>query len=725
MKKYYKDIDLFRIMLTVFVLLYHMGILKGGFLAVTCFFFLSGYLASLSLSKRGKVSVKEYYVNQIKRLYIPLVIVTLITCLVLSLTESNYFNLKWEVTSILLGYNNYWQIGASMDYFARHINSPFMHLWYIAILLQFDLVFPWLYMGFKRLGDKCKKFMPALVSFGLGCLSFGYFTLEMVRGNVMVAYYGTLSRIFALLWGVSLGFIFQYYGNKMVVKDKKKRKIIFWGYMILLASLFILGNDKGYLMPLEMLIAVFITVRIICYGTLENRRGKKNMVIKSLAGVSYFVYLVQYPVIFFLQDIMEKNYWYYGAVSLLTFALAYIIYYLLRGFSRKTLRYIGYGILLILTATGGYFYVTSKDYSKEIDALEKSLLVNEELMEQAQEEYLARKKGENDEWLLKIQDLEDGKQELSDAIHNLDITLVGDSVMLGAYDSLHATFPKGYLDAETSRTAWVVDDILLALKRREALGKTVVLGLGVNGDVPKAEKEKIMETLKDSDVFWINVPNNDYVNNDLKAFANLYDNLYIVDFDKVAKGHPEYFIADGVHLTYAGAEAYAKEIYDTIYSVYLEEYQRKVDEVTSQYDSKLKNEISFYGDELLVNSFNYIKEEFAGARFVTLKNGRYEDLKKRLEEDKQKGYLTHKIVLMMSRVNALEKDEYLELIKSYKDYDLYILLMDDTYIPSDEVVIMNFYEEIRNNSDYALGNSAYLTDKGNRNLALFLEKWIK
>ena len=70
-----------------------------------------------------------------------LLIVVFITISVISLLPSiKWLNLKPETTSVLLGYNNFWQLSANLDYFARHVNSPFIHLWYIGILLQFDLI---------------------------------------------------------------------------------------------------------------------------------------------------------------------------------------------------------------------------------------------------------------------------------------------------------------------------------------------------------------------------------------------------------------------------------------------------------------------------------------------------------------------------------------------------------------------------------------------------------
>ena len=63
-----------------------------------------------------------------------------------------------------------------------------------------------------------------------------------------------------------------------------------------------------------------------------------------------------------------------------------------------------------------------------------------------------------------LTDLENGEAQLKEKVKNLSITGVGDSVMLGAVDALYENFPNSYIDAQISRTAWVVNDILLNLK---------------------------------------------------------------------------------------------------------------------------------------------------------------------------------------------------------------------------------------------------------------------
>ena len=47
-KEYYKNLNIIRVIACIAVLFYHLGILKGGYLAVCTFFVLSGYLSCVT-----------------------------------------------------------------------------------------------------------------------------------------------------------------------------------------------------------------------------------------------------------------------------------------------------------------------------------------------------------------------------------------------------------------------------------------------------------------------------------------------------------------------------------------------------------------------------------------------------------------------------------------------------------------------------------------------------
>ena len=92
------------------VLLYHLNILKGGFLAVCTFFTLTGYLSCLSALKNDNFSIKKYYKNRISKIYIPLIAVVFITIILVKIIPGiKWLTLRPESLSVFLGYNNFWQ----------------------------------------------------------------------------------------------------------------------------------------------------------------------------------------------------------------------------------------------------------------------------------------------------------------------------------------------------------------------------------------------------------------------------------------------------------------------------------------------------------------------------------------------------------------------------------------------------------------------------------------
>ena len=162
--RYYRRLDIVRIISCILVLLYHLNVVKGGFLAVCTFFTLSGFLSCVSALKNKKFSIRLYYINRIKKLYIPLLIIVVITVIIAKINSAiNWINLKPESCSVLLGYNNIWQLKANQDYFTRNINSPFTHLWYISILFQFDLIFPIIFGVLKKLEKKMRRNLLTII----------------------------------------------------------------------------------------------------------------------------------------------------------------------------------------------------------------------------------------------------------------------------------------------------------------------------------------------------------------------------------------------------------------------------------------------------------------------------------------------------------------------------------------------------------------------------------
>lgn len=732
-KKHYDYIDIIRVLSCIAILLYHLNILQGGYLAVCTFFVLSGYLSCISAFKKEKFSFKTYYLNRLKTIYLPLIITIFITVLIVSLVPTlSWVNLKPETTSVLLGYNNFWQLNANLDYFARHINSPFIHLWYIAILIQFDLIFPFIYSLLKKVGDKIHKILPCIITSILSIISLVYFYLSSKNGNMMFTYYHTGTRIFSLLFGLTLGFIHSYYKAFIPKKMKKKPQIIiiFFIYLFIQIILMLFTKSTSKYFAISMILTTFITLRLIDYATLIKSKIKYfNKSIKFISSISYEVYLIQYPLIYIVSLLVTNPIIKVLLVILLTFIFAIIIHYSLdlKSKKNKIIKYILLSILAIASLFGVYKYITTKDYTNEMKALENHLNENEKIMQEKQEAYKESLEEEKEHWQQILNDLNVNEERLKEVVTNLNVVGIGDSVMLGAVEDLYKTFPHGYFDAKISRTAWVVNNILLDLSSKNMLGDPIILNLGANGDCSLDCKRKILETCENREIFWVNVTNDNdvHVNDNLERLAKDYPKLHIIDWKSISKGHTEYFLYDGIHLTEEGRRAYSKALYDAIYEFYYKKYQQEKEEIINKYENELKNKISFYGNDILINAFNYIHEYYPEAKYVTNKAFNFESLKKEIEEEINNDSLTHKVVFILDKSANLNRLEYQAIFDLCKNNEIYIVATTKEALVTlndfKDIHIIDFYQEIEANPSYLMTDNIHLAEEGNRALSNILK----
>lgn len=736
-KKYYPYIDIIRVLACMAILLYHLNILKGGYLAVCVFFVLSGYLTCISAFIKDKFSLLSYYRNRLLKIYLPLIIVVFTTIAIISfLPNINWFNLKPETTSILLGYNNFWQLNANLDYFARQINSPFMHLWYIAILLQFDLIFPFIYLILNKIGKSIHKIIPCIIMVIVSIICTIYFYKMSLTQNMMITYYNTFTRIFSLLFGLSLGFIHSYYKPLVSKKLKKKptNKIIFYIYVVILISLFILVDAKHKYFPLAMIIVTIITCRLIDYSKIiKRKKAKSDKYLKYASRISYEIYLIQYPVIYLFQYINASEYLKIPLIIIITFILSYLLHFSinLKKKKRKYLNYICCSVILCISLYGIYCYLIAKDHTIEMKEFEKELAQKEKLMQERQKEYAIKQKEDKDNWLASLENLKINEEKLQEIVTNLSVVGIGDSIMLGAIDSLYKEFPNGYFDAQISRTAWQVNGILHNLKSQNIFGEPVILNLGANGDCSLSCKREIIETCDNREIFWVNVTNDRdvFVNDKLLALATNYSNLHIIDWNTISSGHPEYFITDGIHLTKEGVNVYTKSIYDSIYQVYLKKYQNKLEEAIKQHDEEEKNKITFYGNDLLLNLSDYIQDDFNDSLFVIDKDFDYAKLKDNINESIKNDSLTHKIVFSLDNTSYLTGTDYQNLIDLCKEHEIYILSIsnipiDISKLNHENITIIDFYHEIIKHPNYLMIDKIHLTKEGNLALSEILKNTI-
>ena len=729
-RNYFKKLDIIRILACIAIFMYHLGFLKGGYLAVCIFFVLSGYLSVESALKKEDFSLKEYYITKFKRLYLPLIIVVFLSITAVSFIPNAYWlNIKNETTSVLFGYNNFWQINANLDYFARHIDSPFMHLWYISILIQFDLIFPFLYKLLNKGKEKISKHFPVIISsiFTITGIVLFY---TISNNNLMNGYYNTLTRVFSLFLGVTLGYTKNTYEPLLIFKDNKiLNNIVFYLYILLSILMFIFIPSTSKYFIVSMILISFMTARMIEYGTYYN--GELNIfdkIIKGVSSITYEVYLVQYPVIFIFQYLDVPSSLKTLLIVLIVLVTSVVIHFMLKKEDKiNLLRFTVIVLISLGSLYGSYIYITSKSYKKEIEELKNLLKENELVMKAKQSDYELQEKQNEEDWKKELEELEN-PENYENIIKKLQITFIGDSVMLGAMNDINKTFPNSYFDAKESRQITTGYKILEELKKENKLGEIVVIHLGTNGDCSYSFKEKLMNLLSDKIVFWINTTNNEKFNSSLEKLKDEYSNLHIINWHDLSMNHKDWFYHDGIHLPQTGRKNYTKIIYNEIYEVYKDKLKDKKQKLIQEHLEELRNKISFYGNDILFYNFTDLQENYPDARFSVNTNYSFKDLKDNIKKSLEENTLSNKIVLSFDNSTIISIKEYAEIIEVCKDSKVYIVSTTKPLTSLSNyknAVIINFYEEIQKHKDYLMADGIHLTEKGNKALINTLKNKIK
>ena len=139
-----------------------------------------------------------------------------------------------------------------------------------------------------------------------------------------------------------------------------------------------------------------------------------------------------------------------------------------------------------------------------------------------------------------------------------------------------------------------------------------------------------------------------------------------------------------------------------------------INKVTNEFEEKYKNRISFYGNDLLLNIFDYINVK--DASYSINKDYNFEILKEELSEAINRKNLNYKVVLVFDKNFELSNKQYNEIITMLSNYKLYVVLVDNIDIDKSKIRTIDFYKEIKNHPEYLMKDRVHLTNDGNKRL---------
>ena len=592
--KYLPSIDSLRALAVLAVIIYHVDVnyLPGGFLGVDLFFVLSGYLISSLIIKEyrktGSLNLYNFYIRRARRL-LPAVYFMITVGLVVMVLFNEVLLRKSHLDAIF-GYiysSNWWYIFHKLDYFDSFgAQSPFKHLWSLAIEEQFYMIFPLLFLLINR-KKKSKDGTYKLnknflyVVLGLILVSLIAHILLFDINNISRIYFGTDTRAFSLLVGV-VGAIL-YPMEKLHAKVTSQQNIMY--SVVSLVSIATLITVMIYTSEYNtwlyrggfLLVAILGLIVIISSGkqhTLMSRLLSFKPVV-FIGKISYSLYLWHFPILVLTTPVSEignPNIIFVILRVILTFVLASasyvfvetpirklgfknyinVIFKKLKKRPRKSRKlYAGIvglvSVLFLMGIFGKSVPFISTAFVKEMEANKETQFVNN-----------GNNKDNNQE---KSSDSNKDKKDNKEDKNNSDkkyssVVVMGDSLTVDIGEKFQELYPGAVIDGKIGRQLYVAVEEAKSYSKYNNENSAIIFQLGTYGPFTESQIEELVKEFDKADIYFVNikVPRawEKTVNAALKETQEKHSNVKIIDWYSVANSTKDLFEPDRVHLNQTG-----------------------------------------------------------------------------------------------------------------------------------------------------------------------------
>ena len=616
-RRYITGLDGIRAIAVIMVLAYHLklALFKSGFLGVTVFFVLSGYLITgiliSEVEEEGTIDLKNFWLRRIRRL-VPAVMSMAVVIIFVSAVVNRVIFTKGckDFLASVLGFNNWWQIFNKVSYFeAAGVPSPFTHCWSLAIETQFYLIYPLILLGIYKLaksrgeGRAKRGLLFAGVTLLLALISvILMIVLFDPQQDASRVYYGTDTRAFSLLFGALLAILWDY---RMVPRRLSASVNMVLGsvsFAVLLVMTIAINGSSNFWYRGGQFFGTILTVLMV-YAVSGRKtwlsRFLSNPVLKWIGDRSYSIYLWHYPIILLISKGIKASWW----ITLIEIVLSVVLAELSYRFIETPIRHgiIGEYLNILrsrpksrqekkrqvqvarrsLKVMAGTFVLTVSlilcmvfvPKKNALDTLQKRETKAKETGKMT-EEQLAKQKanGSESDDTICTADLTD-----DEILEGLNLLLIGDSIAVDVTDDFYEMFPNSVSDTKIGRITSLGKQVLDSyIDEKKWEGEGVIFA-SLSDSPINGELEDIREKIgKDMPLFLttVRIPHETFEeesNSKIKKFVEENDHTYLIDWYAASEGHDEYFDADDTHLLPAGAKAYAKCIKEAVLAAYKKE----------------------------------------------------------------------------------------------------------------------------------------------------------
>ncbi|AXO93201.1 TPA: acetyltransferase [Bacillus cereus] len=586
--RYMVGLDSLRGLAILGVILYHINFnwMPGGFLGVTVFFVLSGYLITDILAmewKRNKrIDLKKFWLSRARRLLPGMLVMLVITLAWITIFHSSLLEkMRGDSLAALFYVSNWWYIYHKLSYFDNFNQiSPLNHFWSLAVEEQFYVVWPFIIsLGLYYIKKQSR--MILLICLGAFASALAMAILYEPGVDPSRIYYGTDTRAFSLLIGAVLALVWpsNRLANKIIPKARFILDVVGGIALIIILVMFWKTNQydpflyKGGMVLLS--IATALLVANLAHPASRIAQFLRFRPLRWVGVRSYGIYLWHYPILTLTTPKVNA-----GDFSIIRAILQFLLIILIAQISWKfiekpirqgALRNIQFKNLRLQNVTLGVklalvcsLFFTSIAVLGLSNASKAKGNYQQDKVEAVQTQPAPHPVAV---WEKPNQEtpLNQGESKEVNSAHPknpLTVTAIGDSVMIDITPYLKNTFPDIRIDAQIGRQLSKAIPVVEQLKNEGDLGNYVIIGLGTNGAFTTEQLVSLIKLIgNERKIIFINTrvprPWESIVNERLKVTVTKYPNVTLVDWYAASAGKKDYFAPDGVHLTNVGAEAYA------------------------------------------------------------------------------------------------------------------------------------------------------------------------
>lgn len=604
------------------VVLYHLrpSRLTGGFLGVTLFFTLSGYLATKSIMRataRDGFSYPRYICRRIARMMPPIVVTIALTAVATYIAAPSLLpKVQQDALPSALFLSNWFYIFRNVSYFAAAgLPSPLTHLWFCAVTMQFYLVWPVILMALCSKTRSRNTAIGITIAFALASTAAMVLMFNPTSDTSRV-YYGTDARAAELLCGALAaiaaprlremlsGDIHAPGANKGI--SKVNAISIAWLVAVIAGALMLTGESVWLYRGGFLLLALLTGLLIICVQNTECivRRLLSVKPLVWLGQRSFSVYLVHYPLLLLMNPATRTTrvaWWEQVLQLVLILAVAEVFYLLVeRPWSHKpaqqdsTARKHVLAPAMVLPALGaacvaalafapldwaGIATARAEQLRPELaqnaassqdngandkgaePASNQDAQPNDTAQQKPKEGPIAEKVPKNLDWKSFTYDEATGTCDAR-------VLMIGDSVTAGAQPGIQAALPNAYIDGVVSRQFYTFQDVY-AQDSANYDPSVVICALGTNGLIRDSQQvQDVINAVGGKPIYFVTVrvplELQDRNNQMIRDVCTQNDNAGVIDWNGASEGHSEYLVDDGTHLTQAGIDTYAALIRQAI-----------------------------------------------------------------------------------------------------------------------------------------------------------------